>query len=194
MKRRLFFASLILTAGLVLAFSGCSKPHEAAREAAMAAMEKSLAAGAERYAPADFATAKRLLGDAETKVKDGKDQEGKQGFSDAGLAFEKAAASAEAGKKAMIPEVTASLTVLEERWKSLEAIIGKEGSRMRRRKIWQANLKDFQEGLKAARAMVNSDPAAAKAKTLQLNDFIEDYTDYFQNLLPKTRNSSGTAD
>ncbi|MHB8829703.1 MAG: hypothetical protein ACYC6Q_09300 [Syntrophales bacterium] len=190
MKRCVFFASLILTVGLVLVFSGCSKPHEAA----MAAMEKSRAAGAERYAPADFAVAQKLLGDAETKVKDGKDQEAKQGFSDAGIAFEKATASAEAGKKAMIPEAAASVAALEEGWKNLEAIISKEGPRMRRRKIWQANLKNFQEGLKAAKEMVNSDPAAAKAKALQLKDFIEDYNDYFQNLAPKTRNSSGTAD
>lgn len=130
-KRSFFLLSLMMTVMLAAMFSGCSKPYEAEKAAARAAMEASRSAGADRYAPADFAAAQRLCDASEVQVKEKKYQDAKQGYSDAKIAFEKATGSAEANKIALLPEAAAAVSALEEGWKNLEAIEKNAESKMK---------------------------------------------------------------
>ena len=50
-------------------------------------------------------------------------------------------------------------------------IVKKAESRMRKRKLWQADRKSFLEGLKAAREMVNTDPAGTNLPLFRKNYF-----------------------
>jgi len=65
---------------LVLIYVGCAKPPEAEKAAAKTAMDAAVAAGAEKYAIADFAAAKSLWAATETKLNEKKYDEAKQGY------------------------------------------------------------------------------------------------------------------
>jgi len=177
--------------------SGCSKPHEAEKAAARAAMEAGRWAGADRYAPADFAEARKLWVASEALVNEKKYQEAKQGYIEAKIAFEKATDAVEAGKRAMIPEAAAAVAALEEGWRNLEVIVKRAEHKMEKKKLWEADLKNFLEDLKAAKEMVNTDPAEAKEKAGQLSRFIDTYGEYFKRLTtnpgksPATRKKAG---
>jgi hypothetical protein len=200
MKRSVFFVSLMMTVMAALVFNGCSKPHEAEKAAARTAMEASRSAGADRYAPEDFAEARKLWVASEAQVKEKKYQEAKQGYIEARIAFEKAGDAVEAGKRAMIPEAAAAVAALEEGWRNLEVIAKRVEPKMGKTKLWEADLKNFREGLKAAKEMVNADPAGAKAKADQLTRFIDTYGEYFKRLTvnpgkpPATRKKATTAE
>ena len=181
MKRFLFFVSLMMVM-VAAVFSGCSKPPEAEKAAAKAAMEASRSAGADRYAPEDFAEARKLWVASEAQVKEKKYEEAKQSYIEAKIAFEKAADAVEAGKTAMIPEAAAAVAALEEGWRNLEVIAKRAEHKMGKKKLWEADLKNFLEGLKAAKEMVNADPAGAKAKADQMTRFIDTYGEYFKHL------------
>lgn len=77
------------------------------------------------------------------------------------------------------------MATVEEGWKNLEVIAKKSESKMGKKKLWEADLKSFLEGLKAAKEMVATDPAGAKAKADQLKRFIDAYDEYFRQLAAK---------
>jgi hypothetical protein len=63
---------------------------------------------------------------------------------------------------------------------------------MGKKKLWEADLKSFLEGLKAAKEMAAADPAGTKAKADQLKRFIDTYDEYFKQLAAKPRKPSAT--
>ena len=121
MKYFKYAVSSIMFLVLALMFIGCAQPPEAEKSAAKAAMDAAVAAGAEKYATADFNAAKTLWVATEAQMTEKKYEEAKKGYVSTKAAFEKAAAAAAIGKKAMTDEVSAAMVALEEGWKNLEA-------------------------------------------------------------------------
>jgi hypothetical protein len=174
MKHFKYSVSLMMVLALVLVFIGCAKPPEAEQKAAQAAMDAAVTAGADKYAAADLDAAKKVWDAAEAQVKDKKYKEAKQGYVDAKAAFEKAAGAVEAGKKAVTDEATAAVTAMEEAWKGVEAAAKKVEKKMTAQKdAWAADAKAFGDNLKAAKEMIATEPAAAKAKAGELKAVIE---------------------
>ena len=190
MKRSVFFIPLMITVMLSAVLGGCSKPHEADRAAAGAAMQAGRQAGADRYAPAEFAAARNLWDASEAQVNEKKYEEAKQGFIDARIAFEKAANAVEAGKTAMIPEAAAAVAALEEGWKTLEVIAKRTEHKMGKKKLWETDRNSFLEGLKAAKERVNADPAGAKEEAGRLARFLDIYGEYFKRLTARPKRPS----
>jgi hypothetical protein len=178
MKRFAHSVSLVAVIGLVLIFIGCTKPPDAERSAAKAAMDAATSASAEQYAAADYAAAKGAWDTAESQMNGKKYKEAKQGYIDAKTAFEKAASGVEAGKKAVADEAAAAVTALEEEWKGIEASVKKAAKRMKDKKdAWEADTKAFMEGLQATKDMITGDPVGAKAKANELKTSILDKWD-----------------
>ena len=180
-----FKHSVLLVIVLALAFVivGCAKPPDAEKSAAQAAMSAAASAGADKYAAADFGTAKGVWDTAESQMKDKKYKEAKQGYIDAKAAFEKAANGVAAGKKAMTDEVNAAVASLEDGWKNLEATAKKVEKKMKDKKdAWDADAKAFAEGMKATKDMVAADPAGAKEKAGELKAIIDKWDATFNEL------------
>ena len=174
---------LIMVLALVLMFIGCAKPPEAEQNAAKAAMDAAIAAGADKYAVADMDAAMKLYDAAEAQVKDRKYEEAKKTYADAKAAFEKAPSNVEAGKKVVRAEATAALKDLEASWKDLQASEKKVDKKMKDQKEdWEADTKTFDEGLKAGNDMLASDPAGAKEKVNELKGIIEKWNASFKEL------------
>jgi hypothetical protein len=167
-------AWLVVILVLALAFAGCAKPPEAEQQAAKAAQEAAVAAGADKYAVAELEAAKKLWGSAEAQMQEKKYKEAQPLYVDAKAAFEKAAGAVEAGRKAAAAEAAAAIAALEESWKGLDAAARKVEKRMKEKKeAWEAEAKAFLEGLNTGKEMAEKDPLGAKAKLDELKTFIE---------------------
>lgn len=183
MKRFKFAVSVMMVLALALVFIGCAKPPEAEQQAAKAAMDAAMTAGADKYAAADLDAAKKLWEAAEAQVKDKKYKEAKQGYEEAKAAFEKAGAAVAAGKKAVADEATAALASLEEGWKGIEASVKKIEKKLKDQKeAWEADSKSFVEGMKASKEMLANDPFGAKTKAGELKAVIEKWDAAFKEL------------
>lgn len=187
MKRSLFFVSLIMTVMVAAVFSGCSKPPEAEKSAAKTAMDAAVSAEAPRYASADFAAAMKLWNTSEDQVKEKKYPEAKQGYIEAKAAFEKASGAVAAGKKAVVGDVNtdelkAALARLEEDWENLQTLARKVEAKLEKKKLWEIDAKTLNEGLKAAKDMITTDPISAKLKIDSLQPFIALYTKLFKQI------------
>lgn len=183
MKHFKFSVSFMMVLALVLVFIGCSKPPEAEQKAAKTAMDAAVSAGADKYAAADLDAAKKVWEAAEAQVKEKKYKEAKQGYVDAKAAFEKAAGAVEAGKKAVTDEATAAVAAVEEGWKGVEAAAKKVEKKLKDKKdAWTADAKAFGENLKAAKEMIATDAAGAKAKAGELKGVIEKWEAAFKEL------------
>ena len=183
MKQFKFAVSFMMFLIMALVFIGCAQPPEAEKAAAKAAMDAAVAAGAEKFATAEFNAAKALWGTSEAMMTDKKYEEAKQSYINTKAAFEKAAAAAVANKKIMTDEATAALAALEEDWKNLDtAAKGVEKKMKDKKDAWEADVKAFDEGLKAAKGMIASDPASAKAKATELKAVIEKWDATFKEL------------
>jgi hypothetical protein len=183
MKHFKFSVSFMMVLALVLVFIGCSKPPEAEQKAAQAAMDAAVSAGADKFAAADLDAAKKVWEGAEAQVKEKKYKEAKQGYVDAKAAFEKAAGAVEAGKKAVADEATAALAAVEAAWQGIEAAAKAVEKKMKDKKeAWIADAKAFGENLKAAKEMIATDAAAAKAKAGELKGVIEKWEATFKEL------------
>jgi hypothetical protein len=169
MKHFRYAVLSLMVFALIVVFVGCQKPPDAEKSAAKTAMDAATAAGADKYAAADFKAAKTLWDKSEALVTEKKYNDAKQGYVDAKAAFEKATAAVAAGKKAVTDEVTAAVAGLEEGWNSLEAAAKKITKKMKDKKdAWAADAKAFAEGLKATKDMIAADPAGAKVKAGEL--------------------------
>ena len=184
---------LLMTAlMLTLVFIGCARPPQAEKAAAKTAMDAALSAGADKYAAADFAAARELWDASEAQVNEKKYDEAKKGYIDARTAFEKAAGSVEAGKKAMTAEAEAAVARLEEGWVKLEAAEKKIEKKLEKKNLWEIDAKTFVEGLKAAKDMITADPAGAKAKADTLKPFLDSYGAVFEQLAAAPAKTKGT--
>ena len=173
---------LAVVLSLVSLFVGCSKPPEAEQNAAKAAMDAAISAGAEKYAAADLDAAKKTWDEAESQVKDKKYKEAKQTYIDAKAAFEKAAAGVEAGKKAVADQVNANLATLEGAWKNLEATAMKMEKKMKDKEAWTNDDKAISEGLGKAKEMAVSDLDGAKAKMDEVKGMMDKWDDTFREM------------
>jgi hypothetical protein len=183
MKRFKFAVSVMMVLALALVFIGCAKPPEAEQQAAKAALDAAVAAGADKYAAADLDAAKKLWEAAEAQVKDKKYKEAKQGYVDAKAAFEKAGAAVAAGKKAVADEATAALASLEEGWKGIEASLKKIEKKLKDQKeAWETDSKSFVESMKAGKEMIAQDPLGAKTKAGEMKAVIEKWDAAFKEL------------
>jgi hypothetical protein len=183
MKHFKYVVSFMLVFALALVFIGCAKPPEAEKSAAKAAMDAAVAASADKYAAADFSAAKALWDTAEAKMNEKKYDEAKQGYINAKPAFEKAAGAAVAGKKALTDEVTAALAGLEEGWKTLAASAKNVEKKMKDKKAdWVVDVKAFEDGLKATKDMIATDPAGAKARAGELKTILDRWDAAFKEL------------
>lgn len=175
--------SLIMVLALALVFVGCAKPPDAEKSAAKVAMDAAVAAGADKYAAADFNAAKSLWDTSEAKMTTKKFDEAKQGYVSAKAAFEKAVGAAAAGKKVMTDEVNAAVSALEEGWKKLGASAKSVEKKMKDKKdAWVADTKAFEEGMKATKDMSATDPAGAKAKVAGLKSILDNWDATFKEL------------
>jgi hypothetical protein len=183
MKHLKFSVSVMMVLALVLVFIGCSKPPEAEQKAAKTAMDAAVAAGADKYAAADLAAAKKVWEAAEAQVKEKKYKEAKQAYVDAKAGFEKAAGAVAAGKKAVADEANAALAAVEAAWKGTEEAAKRVEKKMKDKKdAWTADAKAFGENLKAAKEMIAADAVAAKAKAGELKGVIEKWEAAFMEL------------
>ena len=183
MKRFKYVVSFMMVLALALVFIGCAKPPEAEKSAAKAAMDAAVAAGADKYAATDFSAAKALWDTSEAKMNEKKYDEAKQGYVNAKAAFEKATGAAVAGKKAVTDEVNAAVAALEEGWKNLEASAKNVEKKMKDQKdAWAADVKAFEDGLKATKDMIATDPAGAKARAGELKSILDKWDATFKEL------------
>lgn len=192
-KRPLFFVSLLLNVIMAMALGACARPPEVERDAALAAMKASHTAGADKYVPAYFDAARKLLDTAEAQLTRKKYWEAKQGYIDAKVAFEKAAGYIDAVRKEMNSQAAAAVAALEERWKALEVIAHKAHGKTA---LWEVDSKNFLVELKTTKEMVAVDPAGAMAKVDKLKGFCDTYGEYFGKLAAnpgKTRDSERKA-
>jgi hypothetical protein len=192
MKHFKFSVSFMMVLALVLVFIGCSKPPEAEQKAAKTAMDAAVSAGADKYAAADLAAAKKVWEAAEAQVQEKKYKEAKQGYVDAKTGFEKAAGAVAAGKKAVADEATAALAAVEEAWKGTEEAAKKVEKKLKEKKeAWTADAKAFGEKLKAAKEMIAADAIAAKAKAGELKGVIEKWETAFKELASAPAKAEG---
>jgi hypothetical protein len=183
MKQFRYSVSVIMVLALALVFIGCANPPEAEQKAAKAAMDAAVAAGADKYAVADLAAAKKLMETADAQVKDKKYKEAKQAYVDAKAAFEKATAAAPAGKKAATDEANAAVAALEESWKSMADSVKKIEKKMKEQKeAWEADAKKVEDGLKATKEMIATDPMAAKTNAVQLKVVVDKWDATFKEM------------
>jgi hypothetical protein len=183
MKHFKYAVSFVMVLALVLVVIGCAKPPEAEKSAARTAMDAAVAAGADKYAATDFNAAKNLWDTSEANMNEKKYEEAKQGYVNAKAAFEKAAGAAAAGKKAITDEVNAAVAGLEDGWKNLEtAAKGVEKKMKDQKDAWEADTKAFGDGLKAAKDMIATDPAGAKAKANELKAIMDRWDATFKEM------------
>jgi len=183
MKHFKFSVSFMMVLALVFVFIGCSKPPEAEQKAAKTAMDAAVAAGADKYAAADLAAAKKVWEAAEAQVKEKKYKEAKQAYVDAKAGFEKAAGAVAAGKKAVADEANAALAAVEAAWKGTEEAAKKVEKKLKDKKdAWTADAKAFGENLKAAKEMIAAEPTVAKTKVGELKGVIEKWEAAFKEL------------
>ncbi len=173
---------LAVIVSLVFLVAACSKPPEAEQKAAKAAMDAAVSAGADKFAAADFDTAKKKMDEADSLVKDKKYKEAKQAYVDAKAAFEKASAGVEAGKKALADQVNTDLTALEGTWKNLEATAKKLDKKIKDKDAWNNDAKAISEGLAKAKELAPNDPAAAKAKMDEVKGLMDKWDGAFKEL------------
>lgn len=172
---------------VVLTFIGCAKPPEAEKEAAKAAMDAALSAGAEKYAASDLDSAKKIWEAAESQKKEKKYKEAKQSYMDAKVAFEKAVQAAETGKKVLMDQTNAALIGIEESWRNVEAMAKKMGEKLKDRGAWATDVKAISEGMAEAKEMISADPSQARVKLDDLKVIVDKWENRFKEMgaLPK---------
>ena len=150
---------LIIPATLIVALAGfgCASPPSAEKKAATEAVSAAKAAGAEKYAPGDFAAATDALKAAE-------DQMTARKYSEAKTAYAKA--KEQAGKAATKSQVEQQLAEAGKRWQELEGKVKAAAKKFKaeQKQAWEADAKATAEALQAAKAAAGDDPAAAMDK------------------------------
>jgi hypothetical protein len=183
MERFKYVAVVMVVLAMAFVFAGCAKAPDEEKAAAKSAMDAAVAAGADKYATADFTAAKGQWDTAESQVNDKKYKEAKQSYIDAKAGFEKATAGVEAGKKAMADDANAAITSVENDWNNVVATEQKFDKSMKDKKeAWDADAKTVTDGLKAAKDMVATDPVGAKAKAGELKALVDKWDGTFKEM------------
>jgi len=182
MKNATLSVSVLVVLALVMVFVGCAKPPDAERQAAKAAMDATISAGADKYAAADLDAAKKIWDTSESQMKDKKYKEAKQSYINAKAAFEKAAQAVETGKKALTDQANAAIATLEESWKNVEATAKKLRKKLKDREAWTTDAKAISEGLAKAKEMIAVDPSQAKAKLDELKAMVDKWENRFKEM------------
>ncbi len=183
MKNATLSVSVLVVLALVMVFVGCAKPPDTERQAAKAAMDAAVSAGADKYAAADLDAAKKIWDTAESQMKDKKYKEAKQSYIDAKAAFEKAAGAVHAGKKVITDQANAAMATIEGAWKNLEATSKKMEKRLKEKKeAWTTDAKAISEGLENAKKMITTNPAGAKAKLGELKAMVDKWENTFKEM------------
>ncbi len=180
MKQVRLLLSLLVVLILALTFFSCAKVPEAEKEAAKAAMDAAISAGADKYAVADLETAKKTWETAEAQMKDKKYKEAKQSYIDAKADFEKATAGAEAGKKALADETNTTLASLEKSWRTVEATAKKLEKKLKDKEGWTTDAKAIREGLAKAKELIATDPSQAKLKLDDVKTMVDKWESRFK--------------
>jgi hypothetical protein len=183
MKHFKYSVSLLMILMLFLVFTGCAKPPEAEKSAAKTAMDTAIASGADKYAAADLAAAKKVWENAEAQMKEKKYKEAGESYLAAKVSFEKATGAVGEGKKLVFTEVKAAIVAMEVSGKQLKVIGGNalkkitdKKERAAQKESLESDIKAFADGLKEAKEKIESDPAAAKAKIVVLKSIMDKWS------------------
>jgi hypothetical protein len=180
MKHVRLSVSLLVVLALTLVFMGCAKPPEAEKQAAKAAMDAAISAGADKYASDSLDAAKKIWDTAESQMKEKKYEDAKKSYIDATTAFKKAAM--DAGKKAAAEQANAALATVEESWKNVEATGKKIGKKLKDKEAWTTDAKAISEGLGKAKEMIAANPFQAKTKLDELKTMVDKWENTFKEM------------
>jgi len=162
----------LLAAVSLLTFA-CASPPEAEKRAADAAVSAATAAGADKYAPSEFAAMTAAVKKAEYEMSNKAYKKARASYEvvkdlaeKATKAAEKAATAAAAEKAAATAEAEKQIADLEGRWKELQGQAEAAGKKLKadQKAAWDTDAKGVAETLEGARAAIATDAAAAKAK------------------------------
>lgn len=170
-----YSVSFIIILALTFMLIGCVKPPESEKSAAKSAMDAAMAAGADKYAVAGLDDAKKKWETAEILMKEKKYKEAKGAYLAAKAAFDKTVGSVAEGKKLAAAEAQNAITSLEEDWENFKAVAGTIDKKIKDQKVrddWEADVKAFTDGVKAAKEMAVNDPASVKSKVADLKAII----------------------
>jgi ATP-dependent exoDNAse (exonuclease V) beta subunit len=181
MKHFRLSVSLLVVLVFTLVFIGCAKPPEAEKQAAKAAMDAAISAGADKYATDSLDAAKKIWDTAESQMKEKKYEEAKKSYIDAATAFKKAAM--DAGKKAAADQANAALATVEGSWKNVEAMAKKVGKKLKDKEAWTADAKAIKEGLGKAKEMITANPFQAKTKLDDLKTMVDKWENTFKEMV-----------
>lgn len=179
----------VITISLTFIFTGCTKPPEAEKKAAIDAMAKAVAEGSEKYSAVDFNEAKNLFNNAESKMKSKTYDEAKKLYLDSRAAYNRAIDNVEQGKKAMLEENKRLIGSYNMRLKELQKSAKKYLYKMKAnlKKEWNEASKNTTETLKKIKENNAADPAESRSKLDELKDMLDKWETKFQELSPKTR-------
>jgi hypothetical protein len=180
MKHVRLSVSLLVVLALTLAFIGCAKPPETEKQAAKAAMDAAISAGADKYVTAGLDAAKKIWDTAESQMKEKKYEEAKKSYIDATVAFKKAAM--EAREKAAADQANAALATVEESWKNVGATGKKVEKKLKDKEAWTTDAKAISEGLGKAKEMIATNPSEAKAKLDELKTMVDKWENAFKEM------------
>jgi len=163
-----------LLAAVSLLTLACTSPPEAEKRAADTAVSAATAAGAEKYAPSEFAAMTAAVKKAEYEMSNKAYKKARASYEvvkdlaekATKAAAEKAATAAAAEKAAATAEAEKQIADLEGRWKELQGQAEAAGKKLKadQKAAWDTDAKGVAEALEGARAAVATDAAAAKAK------------------------------
>ena len=162
-----------LLASVSLLTLACTSLPEAEKRAADAAVSAATAAGADKYAPSEFAAMMAAVKKAEYEMSNKAYKKARASYEavkdlaeKATKAAEKAAAAAAAEKAAATADAEKQIADLEGRWKELQGQAEAAGKKLKadQKAAWDTDAKGVAEALEGARAAVAIDAAAAKAK------------------------------
>ena len=157
---------LCLLATVSVFMVACASPPEAEKKAADAAVSTANAAGAEKFAPSEFAAMTAALKKAESEMSNKAYKEAKASYAATKDLADKAARAAEAGKAAAKADAEKQLGALEARWTDLQAKAeaATRGLKVSERTLWDAAGVAIGAAFTEARATIATDAALAKAK------------------------------
>ncbi len=163
-----------LLAAVSLLTLACTSPPEAEKRAADAAVSAATAAGADKYAPSEFAAMMAAVKKAEYEMSNKAYKKARASYEAVKdlaekatkAAAEKAATAAAAEKAAATADAEKQIADLEGRWKELQGQAEAAGKKLKadQKAAWDTDAKGVAEALKEARAAVATNAAAAKAK------------------------------
>lgn len=167
----------LLAAVSLLTFA-CASPPEAEKKAADAAVSAATAAGADKYAPSEFAAMTAAVKKAESEMSSKAYKEAKASYQTVKDLAEKAASAAAAGKVAAAAEAEKQIADLEGRWKELQGRVEAVAKKLKadQKAVWDTDAKGVAEALESAKAAVATDAAAAKAKLEAIPAVLDKWT------------------